>query len=232
MHIRLKGGLDLLVIFVRTIIIYGCLLIAMRIMGKRQIGQLDVSDLISTLLISEIASLPIENPDIPIIYSIIPLITLLTFEVASSTILSRSQFLKNVFTPRPSFLITDGKINQTALKKTRISIDELISKLRQQSIYDIREVKYAIIEQDGQISVIPKIEYRQPNLQDLKIKSKESGIIHVVVENGKINRHGLEVVKKGPDWIVREASKRKLSISDIFLMTVNDAGEIQITKKE
>ena len=222
----------MLVIFIRTIIIYGCLLISMRIMGKRQIGQLDVSDLISTLLISEIASLPIENPDIPIIYSIIPLIILLTFEVASSTILSRSQFLKNVFAPRPSFLITDGKINQSALKKNRISIDELIIKLRQQSIYDIREVKFAIIEQDGQVSVIPKIEYRQPNLKDLKIKSKETGIIHVVVENGKINHHGLKVVKKDPAWILREASKQSASISDIFLMTVNDAGEVQITKKE
>jgi len=137
-----KEGPGLLIIFIRTIIIYGCLLISMRIMGKRQIGQLDVSDLISTLLISEIASLPIENPDIPIIYSIIPLITLLTFEVTSSTILSRSQFMKNIFTPRPSFLIKDGEINQSALRKNRISIDELISKLRQQGIYDIQEIKY------------------------------------------------------------------------------------------
>ncbi len=222
----------MVIILIRTVIIYTSLLIAMRIMGKRQIGQLDVSDLITTLLISEIAALPIENPDIPIIYSIIPLITLLTFEVASSTILSRSQFMKSIFTPRPSFLIKDGKIDQKTLQKNRISIDELISNLRQQSIYDIREVKYAIIEQDGQISVVPKIEYRQPNLKDLKIKSPESGIIHIVIANGKINKHGLSVINKKEEWLSAEISKRGLFISEIFLMTVNDIGEIEITKKE
>lgn len=222
----------MLIIFIRTIIIYVCLLISMRIMGKRQIGQLDVSDLISTLLISEIASLPIENPDIPIVYSIIPLITLLTFEVTSSTILSRSQFMKNIFTPRPSFLIKDSEINQSALRKNRISIDELISKLRQQGIYDIQEIKYAIIEQDGQISLIPKVQYRQPNISDLKIKTKETGIIHVIVENGKINKYGLSITQKNEDWLLQEASKRKIDISDIFLMTINDANEIQIIKKE
>lgn len=222
----------MVVILFRTIIIYTSLLIAMRIMGKRQIGQLDVSDLITTLLISEIAALPIENPDIPLFYSIIPLITLLTFEVISSTIVSRSQFMKNIFTPRPSFLIKDGKIDQKSLQKNRISIDELISKLRQQSIYDIQEVKYAIIEQDGQISVVPKIEYRQPNLKDLKIESEESGIIHVIIANGKINKHGLSVINKKEKWLSAEISKRGLFISEIFLMTVNDLGEIQITKKE
>ena len=222
----------MVVILFRTIIIYTSLLIAMRIMGKRQIGQLDVSDLITTLLISEIAALPIENPDIPLFYSIIPLITLLTFEVISSTIVSRSQFMKNIFTPRPSFLIKDGKIDQKSLQKNRISIDELISKLRQQSIYDIQEVKYAIIEQDGQISEVPKIEYRQPNLKDLKIESEESGIIHVIIANGKINKHGLSVINKKEKWLSAEISKRGLFISEIFLMTVNDLGEIQITKKE
>ena len=107
----------MVVIFFRTIIIYGCLFISMRLMGKRQIGQLDISDLITTLLISEIASLPIENPDIPIVYSIIPIIMLLTFEVGSSTILSRSQLMKNIFSTRPSFLIKNGEIDQKSLSK-------------------------------------------------------------------------------------------------------------------
>ena len=140
--------------------------------------------------------------------------------------------MKSIFTPRPSFLIKDGKIDQKTLQKNRISIDELISNLRQQSIYDIREVKYAIIEQDGQISVVPKIEYRQPNLKDLKIKSPESGIIHIVIANGKINKHGLSVINKKEEWLSAEISKRGLFISEIFLMTVNDIGEIEITKKE
>ena len=222
----------MVVIFIRTIIIYGCLFLSMRLMGKRQIGQLDVSDLITTLLISEIASLPIENPDIPIIYSIIPIVTLLTFEVTSSAILSKSQFMKKIFSTRPSFLIKNGEIDQKALSKNRISIDELISKLRQQSINDISEVKYAIIEQDGQLSIIPRAPFRQPTLSDMKIEAKETGIMHVVVANGSINRHGLEVIERDDAWVKRQLSKRGLKVADVFLMTVNDAKEIQITKKE
>lgn len=222
----------MVVIFIRTIIIYVCLLTTMRLMGKRQIAQLDISDLITTLLISEIASLPIENPDIPIVYSIIPIITLLTFEVTSSTILSKSQFMKNVFSSRPSFLIKDGRIDPKALEQNRISLDELISKLRQQSINDIREVKYAIIEQDGQISIVPKAQYRQPTLKDLSLKTKESGIMHIVIANGTINRHTLKTIQKSEEWVLHQLSSRKLGISDVFLMTINDAEEIQITKKE
>ena len=222
----------MVVIFIRTIIIYGCLLIAMRLMGKRQIAQLDISDLITTLLISEIASLPIENPDIPIVYSIIPIITLLTFEVTSSTILSKSQFMKNVFSSRPSFLIKDGKIDQKALEKNRISLDELISKLRQQGINDLSEAKYAIIEQDGQISIVSKSPYRQPNLEDLGIEGKETGIMHIIIANGEINRHSLKIIQKNEKWVEDQLSKQKLCASDVFLMTVNDAEEIQITKKE
>ena len=222
----------MVVIFIRTIIIYGCLFIAMRLMGKRQIGQLDISDLITTLLISEIASLPIENPDIPIVYSVIPIITLLTFEVTSSAILAKSQFMKKIFSTRPSFLITNGDIDQKALSKNRISIDELISKLRQQGITDINEVKYAIIEQDGQLSIIPKSPYRQPTLADMDIEANEVGIMHVVIANGSINRHGLKVIDKDEEWVKRQLSKQKIQISDVFLMTVNDADQIQITKKE
>jgi uncharacterized membrane protein YcaP (DUF421 family) len=201
-------------------------------MGKRQIGQLDISDLITTLLISEIASLPIENPDIPIVYSIIPIVTLLTFEVTSSSLLSKSQFMKNIFSTRPSFLVKDGKIDQKALAKNRISIDELISKLRQQSINDIAEIKYAILEQDGQVSIVPYAPYRQPNLSDMHIKVKENGIMHVIIANGSLNSHGLDVIKKDKNWVEKQIAKRGVEIKDVFLMTVNDAGEIQITKKE
>ena len=111
----------MLVILTRTIIIYTTLLIAMRLMGKRQIGQLEVTDLVTTFILSEIATLPIENPDMPIINSMIPIIILLTFEIVSSTILSRSPKMKNLFSSRPGYLIYKGKIEQSELKKNRIS---------------------------------------------------------------------------------------------------------------
>ena len=140
--------------------------------------------------------------------------------------------MKKIFSTRPIFLIKNGYIDQKALSKNRISIDELISKLRQQGITDINEVKYAIIEQDGQLSIIPKSPYRQPTLADMDIEANEVGIMHVVIANGSINRHGLKVIDKDEEWVKRQLSKQKIQISDVFLMTVNDADQIQITKKE
>ena len=113
----------------------------MRLMGKRQIGQLDLTDLITTFLISQIASLPIENPDIPIMYALIPMITLLSFEIVSSMILSKSQTLKNLFSSRPGFLIKDGEMDQKEIRKNRISLDELMCELRKQGAGDISGVK-------------------------------------------------------------------------------------------
>lgn len=222
----------MVVIFIRTLIIYTSLLISMRLMGKRQIGQLDLTDLITTFLISQIASLPIENPDIPIIYALIPMVTLLSFEIVSSMILSKSQTLKNLFSSRPGFLIKDGEIDQKEIHKNRISLDELMCELRKQGVGDISEVKYAIIEQNGQISIILKAAYQQPALKDLGIKREDSGIEHIVIANGSVNLHGLEVISKDHDWLDGQLKKRHCDCKDVFLMTVNDSGNINFIKKD
>ena len=222
----------MVVIFIRTLIIYACLLISMRLMGKRQIGQLDISDLVTTLLISEIASLPIENPDIPVFYAIIPTITLLSFEVASSTLLSKSQFMKNIFSTRPAFLIKNGIIMQKELSKNRISLDELMSKLRQQGANNISEIKYAILEQDGLMSVIFSAPYRTVELNDLKLNTEDDGISHIVISNGTINKHSLKTINRDVNWVKEQLDAQKINIKDVFLMTVNDSYSINITKKD
>ena len=219
-------------ILIRTAIVYTCLLIAIRLMGKRQIGQLEVTDFVTTLLISEIASLPIESPDIPISFALVPIITLVTFEVASSTILSRSQLLKNLFSSRPSFLISNGIFDQKELKRNRISLDELISELRQQGANDISEIKYAILEQDGHISVILKAKHQPPTLSDLKIKTQDKGIAHIIIANGRANSHGLRTIKKDRRWLDSVLKRNNMIASDVYLMTSNDNGEINIVRKE
>ena len=149
----------------RTIFIYIMLIIAMRLMGKRQIGELEISDLITTFLISEIATLPITDPEIPFLHSIIPIIILLTLEVVISMLLAKVPILKSILSARPTTLIKDGAILQKAMRDARISFDELFSELRSQSIYDISEVKYAILEQNGKITVVQKARFRQPNAE-------------------------------------------------------------------
>lgn len=221
----------MLTVFLRTAIIYFLLILAMRLMGKRQIGELEVSDLVTTLLISEIASLPITEPELPLTHAVIPLVLLLSFEVIISFLVSRFPRLK-FLTARPSTLIRNGKISQSAMKNARISFDELFCELRNQGVYDLDEIEYAILEQNGRITVIQKARFRQPSAQDLGLKVKESGIFHIVIEHGRINRHGIDLVGIRESDLRRELRKKKLEVEDVYLMTVNDAGKRTVIPKK
>ena len=222
----------MVVLFLRTLIVYTLLLFFMRIMGKRQIGQLEVTDLVTTFMLSEIATLPIENPDVPLINAIVPIIVLSTFEVASSMLLFTNPRLKNLFSSRPGYLIKEGKLIQSEMLKNRISTDELISELRQNGITDISQADYAIMEQDGRITVLPKADYRPLTANDLGITVSDEGLSHIIVSNGVINSHGLCTIGQDDKWLSSYLKKKKVSARDIFLMTVNDSGEIFLSTKE
>ena len=219
-------------IFIRTAIIYVVLLTSMRLMGKRQIGELEISDLITTLLVSEIASLPITDTSIPVSHAIIPIIMLLTFEVVSSVLLLKFPFIKKYISTRPTTLIKNGKLCPSQMLKVRLTAGELISELRQHGISCVSEVEFAILEQNGKISVIQKPQYRPPAAQDMNIKIKDSGLFHILIENGMINKHGM--VETGLDRKKLDSilNSRGLQPKDIYLMTVSDTGEIEIIKKD
>ena len=227
-----KEGYYLVVILIRTLIVYTILIVSMRLMGKRQIGQLDVTDLVTTLLLSEIATLPIENPDMPIVNALIPTITLLTFEITSSTILSKTPRLKNLFSSRPGFLIQSGRIDQKELLKNRISPDELMSELRQNGIGDLSEVAYTIIEPDGKISVIPKSQNRPATPEDMSLNVKSNELSHILISGGIINEHGLKISGKSAAWLNNQLKKKNCRAKDVFLMTINDGGNVNIIMKE
>ncbi len=216
----------------RTVLIYLMLIIAMKLMGKRQIGELEVSDLVTTFLISEIASLPISDTELPLSHAIIPIITLLTLEVVISALLAKFPRFKNLLTTRPSTLIKDGHICQKALRDARLSFDELFCELRRQQIDDISQIKYAILEQNGSITVIQKARFRQPSAEQLHLKPRETGLFHIVIEQGVLNEHGMNQLGFDRRRIERELAKKGLSINDIYLMLVNDAEEIKIIPKE
>ena len=216
----------------RTLIIYIFLIVIMRLMGKRQIGELEISDLATTFLISEIASLPITDNELPLSHAIIPIITLLVLEVLFSFLLSRFPKIKFLLSARPTTIIKDGVICQKAMSDTRLSFDELFSELRQQGIDDISEIKYAILEQNGTISVIQRAKYRQPNAEQLHLNPKETGLFHIVIEQGSINKHGLSSLNITENHVSKELFRRNLTVKDVYLMLINDANEIKIIKKE
>jgi len=220
----------MLVIFIRTILIYLLLFCAMRLMGKRQIGELEVADLVITFLLSEIATVPISDPEIPLAHAVIPIITLLAMEVTVSLIMSKCPRWKNIGSARPNVLIRRGVLDQREMDKLRISVEELISELRQMNITDIREVDYAILEQNGKISVIPKAENRQPTVKDLGLAVTDCGIMHILISRGVINQYNLKHMGRDEQWLQKQLKEHHCRVEEVFLMTVNDSGEVYVMR--
>ena len=205
-------------VLLRTLIIYISLILVMRLMGKRQIGELEISDLVTTFLISEIASLPITDTEIPLSHAIIPIATLLTLEVAISIFLSKFPRFKFLFSTRPSTLIKNGTLQKKALEDSRLSFDELFAQLRQQGFDDVSQINYAILEQNGNITIIPKAPYKPPTSEQLNVTSKESGLFHIVIERGKINAYGLKVIGYDKAKLLRRISKKGYTPKQIMDM--------------
>ena len=215
-------------VLIRTLIIYLSLILVMRLMGKRQIGELEISDLVTTFLISEIASLPITDIEIPLSHAIIPIITLLALEVAISMLLSKFPRFKFLFSARPTTIIRDGSIQKKALESSRLSFDELFSQLRQQGYDDITQIKYAILEQNGNITVIQKAPFKTPTLQQLNLDADETGLFHIIIERGRINKHGLKEINYTRDKLILRLSKQGIKPKDVYLLMINDADEMRI----
>ena len=222
----------MLTIFLRTIIIYFILTIIMRVMGKRQLGELDVGELVITIILSEIATNPITNPDRSMLEAIIPMATLASLEILTSALILKAPFFKSLLSSKPAILVARGVIDFNVMKKVRISLEELVSQVRQNGIYDLNEVDYAILEENGKMSVIPKNANRQPDKSDLKVYCPDNGIMHLVISDGSINSHGLTTIKKDRTWLKTTLKKLEIDPKDVFCMTVDDSGKIFIQKRD
>lgn len=221
----------MLTILIRTVIVYVILLGIMRLMGKRQLGELEISELVTTLLLSEIASLPIENQSIPLVYAIIPLVTILVFEVTLSIILVKCPRLKNLASARPSVLIRHGILDQKELRRIRISIDELVSEVRQSGLASLDEVDYAILEQNGKISIIPKKSAQPPTAKDMGLTPAESGIVHVIIGDGKINKYNLQLLQLSPGWVQETLRTQGWEPESVFFLGIDDNGKLYWIRK-
>lgn len=222
----------MLTIFIRTVIVYLILTVIMRIMGKRQLGELDVNELVITIILSEIATNPITNPERSMLEAIIPMITLASLEILTSGLILKAPIFKSILSSKPAILVSRGIIDFKMMKKVRISLEELVSQVRQNGIYDLNEVDYAILEENGKMSVIPKNANRQPDKSDLKLYCPDTGIMHLIISDGAVNTRGLKIIKKDRAWLDHRLSKLGITTEDIFCMTVDDSGKIFIQKRD
>ena len=219
------------VIFLRTLLIYLFLIVIMRLMGKRQIGELEVTDLVTTLLLSEIASLPITDLSIPISHALLPMAILLGLEVLSSLILIHFPKWKGLVSARPTILIRKGELDQKALLSVRMSMEELMGELRQQGYTDPAQVSDAILEKNGSLTILPRGEFAPPTVGQLGLTPSDDPLMHVVLYNGYVNHTGLRLIGKTPAWLDDQLSQNNYSLKQLFCVLANEDGKITFIPK-
>ena len=222
----------MITVLLRTFIIYVALNVTLRLLGKRQIGELEIGELVSTLLLSELATTAISDPSVPLAFSLIPIVLIMSFELLTSDIKNRSPFLKRIFEGTPGVLIRRGVLDQNALKKMRISVEELLSAFRLQGIVSISQVYYAIVEQNGQLSVILRKEEQQPSAKEMRLPVKETGIAHAIIVDGTVKAEELSASGRTERWLANALRERGASAEDIFLFAVDDGGDVTCILKE
>lgn len=205
----------MLVLIVRTLILYLVVVISVRVMGKRQIGEMQPSELVVAIMISDLASVPMQAIDIPLLSGVIPVITLLIGEVTMSFISLKSRRLRRYITGEPSIVVYDGHINEHELERMRFNLNDLMEQLRLSGCPDISKVKVAVLETNGQLSVVEK-------------NADEPGLPYLLITDGEINRSELERASRTEKWL---KSKLNCDVNDVFSAMLDAQGKLHIQKK-
>lgn len=223
----------ILVIFVRTIILYVLVICAIRLMGKRQVGQLQPAELVIAIMISDLASIPMESSNTPLISGVIPIITLIASELLISWFCLKSHKFRRLLSGEASILIYKGKIMEDELRKQRFNIEDLLEELRQNNLPDISEVEYAILETSGQVSVIPKSYAQTVTLADIGAKSKQKILPCTVISDGILCGNELKRSGKTKSWVEAQLKSNKVDkISDVFIGVITSDGSFFMQKKK
>ena len=206
------------VIFIRTILIYILLLAVMRFSGKRQIGEIQISELVTTFLLSDIAAYPLTNPGIPILNAVIPIFTIIPLEIIFSFLSTKCPTLKKLLDGNPSIVILHGKIQKKEMEHLRISMDDLLCELRLKSIASVSDVDYAILEQNGQISIFEK---------------NQAPLSHAIIIDGTLNTELLKQIGRNKQWVLEILKSKNIKdFREVFLLSVTDDGNITLIKQD
>ncbi len=208
------------ILIARTIILYIYLIIIMRVMGKRQIGQLEPADFVVALMISELATLPMADNRIPLIYAIVPITTLVFLQVFISFLELKSENFRSILNGQPSIIIKDGLVNIKELRQLRYNLDDLLAELRQQGFFNLMEIHYAILETDGSLSVLPYTPYEPPTRQDLEVKIEDEPLPMPVILDGIINLENLKTIGKDKYWLEKKLANNNITTHKEVLVAI------------
>ena len=221
----------MLITFIRSILLYIIVLIVMRLMGKREIGQLQPFELAISIMIADLASTPMADAGIPITNGIIPILALLVMHLVISMINIKSIKARAILCGKPSILIYRGRIDEKMLKKERFTVNELEERLRGNNVVNIGDVEYAILETSGQITVIQKPEKKNVTVEDLNLKPEYEGMAYDLVMDGKVMYENLKILKKDYDWLKKQVSKFGILPEQALIVTIDGKGNFFCQEK-
>ena len=216
---------------IRALILYILVIFSVRLMGKRQLGELQPSELVITILVSNIATLPLEDTDIPMIVGITPILMLVCFEVTVSWLGLRLPKIRELISGSPKTLISNGSIDREVMRELRFSVDDIMTALRSKDVFDISEVQFAIVETNGSISVMKRPSADTPVRAELCINADDSDPPQVIVSDGRVISAALRSLGFDPSFASRTAKQNNLKLSEIFIMTADSSGKCCIFRK-
>jgi uncharacterized membrane protein YcaP (DUF421 family) len=217
--------------FVRTLLLYAVIIAAVRLMGKRQISELQTSELVVTLLISDLASIPMQDTGQPLASGLVPIAVLVMCEILISALMVKSTKFRRLICGKPIIVISDGVVQPGEMRRLRMTTEDLVEQLRQKNVFSIQDVAYAIVETNGKMSVIKKPDKEQPTAGMLGVALPDCGLETVVVSDGVISDFSLKLCEKNRDWLEGVLQGQDLSLNEIFLMTANRKGDFFIVKR-
>ena len=218
--------------YCRSIILYLILILVIRLMGKRQIGQLEPSEFVVTMLVANLAAIPMQDGGIPLFSGILPILTVLALELILSVLAVKSLSFRKMLCGKPVILIENGKILQKSLQKTRISLDELSGHLRQKDVLDPSQVQYAILETNGSLSVFPYPKYRPASAMDAGIQAKRQYLPITIISDGCLIPENLTLAKKDAAWVQKVLQSHHTTLEKTWLLTVDKSDRILWLPKE
>jgi uncharacterized membrane protein YcaP (DUF421 family) len=222
----------MLVTLSRAIILYILIIFCMRIMGKRQLGELQPTELVVTILISEIAAIPMQDNALPLGNSIIAVLLLVSLEIFNSLISLKSATLRGVLQGNSLVVIRNGTIDQKQLKRLRFSIDDLLDQLRQKDVFDISDVRYAVVETNGQLSVMLKPEKEPVTAEMMQVKNDAKGLLCMVVNDGKILKRACKECNMSEEKLYKLLKINNVKIKNVLFMLADEQGNYTIVRKE
>lgn len=223
----------MLIVCLRTVIAYALIIGMLRLMGKRQLGELQPSELVTTILVSNLASLPIEDADLPLIAALLPILIIVSLEIVLSVLEIRSQSFSSAVSGSPKVVIRDGVIDQRALAELRYGVDDLLEALRNKDVFDFRSVAYGIVETNGNLNVYKKFD--KQNLLNEAFELKSGGCDRppiTVVLDGQVQKDELKAAGMSEKRIIDLLSEKRLSLADVYLLQVDRDGALILVEKQ